>query len=62
MNWDRIEGNRKQSSRNAMRQCDVLLGRMQELYGISKDGAEKELANWQQRMQKVRVISGRKPL
>ena len=56
MNWDRIEGNWKQFKGNAMQQWgkltddqldviagkrDVLLGRIQELYGISKDAGRE---------------------
>jgi uncharacterized protein YjbJ (UPF0337 family) len=32
---------------------DVLLGRIQELYGISKDETEKQLAAWEARMQAI---------
>ena len=32
---------------------DVLLGRIQELYGVSRDEGEKQLAAWQQRMQEI---------
>jgi uncharacterized protein YjbJ (UPF0337 family) len=65
MNWDRIEGNWKQFKGNAKQQWgkitddelvviagkrDNLVGRIQEAYGISKDEAEKQLADWQSRM------------
>jgi|SRR5689334_6890604 len=65
MNWDRIEGNWKQFKGNAKEQWgkltddqlevvagkrDNLAGRIQETYGISKDEAEKQLADWQERM------------
>ena len=68
MNWDRIEGNWKQFKGNAKQQWgkltddqldvvagkrDVLLGRIQEVYGISKEEGEKQLAAWQQRMQEI---------
>jgi len=68
MNWDRIEGNWKQFKGNAMQRWgkltddnldviagkrDVLLGRIQELYGISKDETEKQLADWEKRMDGV---------
>ena len=68
MNWDRIEGNWKQFKGNALQQWgkltddqldviagkrDVLLGRIQEVYGISKEEGEKQLAAWQQRMQEI---------
>jgi uncharacterized protein YjbJ (UPF0337 family) len=66
MNWDRIEGNWKQLKGNARQQWgrltddqldviagkrDVLLGRIQELYGISRDESERQLADWEKRMQ-----------
>ena len=62
MNWDRIEGNWKQFKGNALQQWgrltddqldvvagkrDVLLGRIQEAYGISRDEGEKQLEAWQ---------------
>ncbi len=62
MNWDRIEGNWKQFKGNAKQQWgkitddqfdliagkrDVLVGNIQEVYGVSKDEAEKQLADWQ---------------
>ena len=62
MNWDRIEGNWKQFKGSAKAQwgkltddhLDVLAGqrtqmagKIQELYGISKDEAEKQLSEWQ---------------
>jgi uncharacterized protein YjbJ (UPF0337 family) len=68
MNWDRIEGNWKQFKGNAQQQWgklnddqlhviagkrDVLLGRIQELYGISKDEGEKQLADWEKRMESI---------
>ena len=68
MNWDRIEGNWKQFKGNARQQWgkltddnldviagkrNVLLGRIQELYGISKDESEKQLADWEKRMQGI---------
>jgi uncharacterized protein YjbJ (UPF0337 family) len=66
MNWDRIEGNWKQFRGNAVQQWgkltgdqldviagkrDLLLGRIQELYGISKEEGEKQLADWEKRME-----------
>jgi uncharacterized protein YjbJ (UPF0337 family) len=68
MNWDRIEGNWNQFKGNAVQQWgkltgdqleviagkrDLLLGRIQELYGISKEEGEKQLADWETRMQQV---------
>ena len=65
MNWDRIEGNWKQFRGSALQQWgkltddqldviagkrDLLLGRIQEAYGITKDETEKQLAAWQERM------------
>ena len=68
MNWDRIEGNWKQFKGNARQQWgkltddqldvvagrrDLLMGRIQELYGISRDETEKQLADWEQRMEQI---------
>jgi len=68
MNWDRIEGNWKQFKGSALQQWgkltddqldviagkrDLLLGRIQELYGISKDETEKQLADWEKSMQEI---------
>jgi uncharacterized protein YjbJ (UPF0337 family) len=65
MNWDRIEGNWKQVKGNVKVQwCkltddqldviagkrDSLVGRIQETYGLSRDETEKQLVDWQQRM------------
>jgi uncharacterized protein YjbJ (UPF0337 family) len=62
MNWDRIEGNWKQFKGNVKQQWgritddqldliagkrDSLAGKIQETYGVSKDDAEKQLAEWQ---------------
>ena len=62
MNWDRIEGNWKQLKGNAKQQwgkltddqLDVIAGqreqmagKIQELYGITKHEAEKQVADWQ---------------
>lgn len=62
MNWDRIEGNWKQFKGSAKVRwgkltddhLDVLAGqhtqmagKIQELYGISKGEAEKQLSEWQ---------------
>lgn len=63
MNWDQIEGNWKQFKGNAKQQWgkltddhldvvagnrDILAGKIQEVYGISKEEADKQLSNWQQ--------------
>ena len=62
MNWDRIEGNWKQVTGRAKVQwgkltdddLDVvaghreqLAGKIQERYGVAKDVAEKQLADWE---------------
>ncbi|TMH29286.1 MAG: CsbD family protein [Betaproteobacteria bacterium] len=66
MNWDRIEGNWQQFKGTAKQQWgkltdnqldviagkrDLLAGRIQEAYGVSKDEAEKQLSAWQQTQQ-----------
>lgn len=66
MNWDRIEGNWKQFKGNALQQWgkltddqldeiagkrDVLLGKIQETYGLSRDETEKQVTDWQKRVQ-----------
>ena len=68
MNWDRIEGNWKQFKGNALQQWgkltgdqldviagkrDLLLGKIQETYGITKDASEAQLAEWEKRMQSI---------
>ena len=65
MNWDRIEGNWKQFKGNAKQQWskltddqldviagrrETLAGKIQEAYGVTKDAAEQQLADWQTRM------------
>lgn len=62
MDWDRIEGNWQHFKGNAKRhwsklsdeQLDVvagkralLAGKIQEVYGVSKEIAERQLAAWQ---------------
>ena len=64
MNWDRIEGQWKQMKGNAKQQWgkltdddldvaegkrDVLVGRIQERYGIEKDEAERQVDDWTSR-------------
>ena len=61
-NWDQIEGNWKQLKGNVKQQwgkltddhLDViagkrehLSGKIQEMYGITKDEAEKQISDWQ---------------
>ena len=65
MNWDRIEDNWKQLKGSVKEQWDKLsnhqldviagkrenlAGKIQEMYGISRDDAEKQLNEWQRRM------------
>jgi uncharacterized protein YjbJ (UPF0337 family) len=64
MNWDRIEGNWKQVAGHAKEQWgkltdddidiiagrrDQLAGKIQEHYGVAKDEAERQLADWEHR-------------
>jgi uncharacterized protein YjbJ (UPF0337 family) len=63
MNWDRIEGNWKQFRGKVLEQWgkltddeldiiagrrDTLSGRIQEVYGISKDEAERQIGRFEQ--------------
>ena len=65
MNWDRIEGNWRQFKGIAKERwgrltddhLDViagkreqLTGKIQQTYGIGKDAAEKQVAEWQARL------------
>lgn len=64
MNWERIEGNWKQFKGNVKKQWgkltddeldviagkrEILAGKIQESYGISKDETERQLTAWEQR-------------
>ena len=64
MNWDQIKGNWKQVTGKAKVQWgkltnddldviagkrDVMAGKIQERYGITKDDAEKQIRDWQNR-------------
>ncbi len=64
MNWDIIKGNWKQAKGNIRRQWgkltdddldviagerDVLIGKIQERYGLTKDQAEKEVDDYNRR-------------
>ena len=66
MNWDRIEGNWAQFKGNVREKwgrltdgdLDVvagkrehLIGRIQEAYGLSKDAVEKQLTEWQGKLE-----------
>jgi uncharacterized protein YjbJ (UPF0337 family) len=61
MNWDRIEGNWTQFKGTAKKQWgkltddqlvvtagkrDKLVGKIQEVYGLSKEETEKQVSNW----------------
>jgi uncharacterized protein YjbJ (UPF0337 family) len=63
MNWDQIEGNWKQFKGTAKQQWgklsddqldvisgkrDLLAGKIQEAYGVTKEDAEKQVATWEQ--------------
>ncbi len=63
MNWDQIEGKWRQLQGQAKQRWgkltddeaarlsgnrDELVGRLQELYGISKEEADNQVAGWQQ--------------
>lgn len=62
MNWDQIEGNWKQAAGKAREQWgkltdsdlsvvagrrEQLAGKIQEHYGVAKEEAEKQIAEWQ---------------
>ena len=64
MNWDRIQGNWKHAVGQAKEQWgkltdddfdvvagrrDQLAGKIQERYGVAKDEAEKQVAEWQRK-------------
>jgi uncharacterized protein YjbJ (UPF0337 family) len=64
MNWDRIEGNWKQLKGKTIEQWgkltdddldviagrrDQLAGKIQEHYGVVKDEAERQIADWAKR-------------
>ena len=69
MHWDRIEGNWKQFKGDIKQkwgkltddQLDViagkrdgLAGKIQEAYGVSKEQAEEQLADWQSRLKALK--------
>lgn len=69
MNWDIVEGNWKQFKGKAKEQWgkltdddldviagkrDQLAGRVQEAYGVSKDEAEKQIRDWEERNKDLR--------
>ena len=76
MNWDQIEGNWKQFKGTAKLQWgrltddqlevisgkrDLLAGKVQEIYGVTKEDAEKQVATWEQ-AQKEESANETKPL
>lgn len=75
MNWDQIQGNWKQFKGTAKQQWgkltddqldviagkrDLLAGKVQEAYGVTKEDAEKQVATWEQAQKETTVES--KPL
>jgi uncharacterized protein YjbJ (UPF0337 family) len=71
VNWDRIEGNWKQFKGNVKEQWgklsadqldviagkrDNLAGNIQEMYGISKEEADRQLTDWQKRMKELNRV------
>ncbi|MBD0272943.1 MAG: CsbD family protein [Acetobacteraceae bacterium] len=65
MNWDQIKGNWKQIKGQAKQQWgkltdddltraegdrDILVGRIQERYGIARDEAERQVSDWERRL------------
>ncbi len=65
MNWDQIKGNWKQFSGKARQewgkltdddletakgQRDVLVGKVQERYGIAKEEAERQVSAWESKL------------
>jgi uncharacterized protein YjbJ (UPF0337 family) len=64
MNWDRIEGNWRQIKGKAKEQWgkltdddldriggkrEALAGRIQEVYGVARDDAERQVSDWERR-------------
>ena len=70
MNWDRVEGNWKQLSGQARTQwskltddqlsatggsMDALIGKIQEVYGIARDVATKQVRDWSETLQEMNL-------
>ena len=58
MNWDRIEDNWERIKGNVLEQWDGLSGdelasRVRETAGNTDDEAERELTDWQQRLNEI---------
>ena len=64
MNWEKIKGNWNQAKGHVKQQWgkltddqldvisghrDILIGRIQEAYGITKDEAERQVRDWERR-------------
>lgn len=75
MNWDRIEGNWKQLKGNAKQQWgkltddqlnviagkrEHLAGKIQEVYGHTKDDVENQISAWQKAQLNANLISNEK--
>ncbi len=59
MNWDRIEDNWNNIKGNVIEQWDdltedQLASRIRDTYGILNDEAERELTDWQERLNEIR--------
>jgi uncharacterized protein YjbJ (UPF0337 family) len=67
MNWDRVEGNWKQVKGKVKQQWgkltddnidiingqrEILAGKLQESYGITKDEAERQIKDWENSVSK----------
>ena len=76
MNWDRIKGNWKQWKGKAKEQWgkitdddfdridgkrEQLAGKIQEAYGIGKDEAERQLKEWESRLDERTDAASTKP-
>lgn len=76
MNWDQIKGNWKQVAGKAREQWgkltdrdleivagrrEQLAGKIQERYGLAKDEAERQLADWERRATNAWFDDGGKP-
>jgi uncharacterized protein YjbJ (UPF0337 family) len=68
MNWDRIEGNWKQLKGQVREQWakltddhieavagkrDLLVGKIQEMYGITKEETEKQVSAWEKHQNEI---------
>ena len=64
MNWDRIEGNWKQSKSSLIEQWDdltedQLASRIEETYESTDNDAGGQLTDWQQRQSEIEIERGR---